>query len=124
VAGKGGDDFFTVVGRSFPHDGAEDFDEFVGLVVGHADGTGTDELGAVGLDDPAADAGTEVATEGFVDLGAEALVAEDEGDFLEKLVTIEPGLATSGWRNAAMMSSVSISSMGVGRADDSGVGVG
>jgi len=96
VAGKGGDDFFTVVGRSFPHDGAEDFDEFVGLVVGHADGTGTDELGAVGLDDPAADAGTEVATEGFVDLGAEALVAEDEGDFLEKLVTIEPGLATSG----------------------------
>jgi type I restriction enzyme M protein len=29
VAGEGGDDFFTVVGRAFPHDGAEDLDEFV-----------------------------------------------------------------------------------------------
>ena len=96
MAGQCGDDFFTVVGGAFPHDGAEDLDEFVGLVVGHADGTGTDKGGAVGLDDPAADGGSEVASEGFVDLGAEALVAEDEGDFLEKLVTIEPALATGG----------------------------
>ena len=96
VAGEGGDDFLTVIGCAFPHDGAEDLDEFVGLVVGHADGSGTDEVGTIRLDDPAADGGSEVASEGFVDLGAEPLVAEDEGDFLEKLVSIEPALATGG----------------------------
>jgi hypothetical protein len=53
-------------------------------------------LGPSGLDDPAADGGSEVAPEGLVDLGAEPLVAEDEGDFLEKLVSIEPAFATSG----------------------------
>src|SRR5208337_5138725 len=78
VAGEGGDDFFTVAARAFPHDGAEDFDEFVGLVVGHADSPGTDKAGTVGLDDPAPDSGSEVASEGFVDLRAEALVAEDK----------------------------------------------
>ena len=39
-----------------------------------------------------------MASECFIDLGAEAIVAEDEGDFLEKLVSIEPApaLATGG----------------------------
>src|SRR5271157_1719034 len=96
VAGEGGDDFFAVVARAFPHDGAEDFDEFVGLVVGHADGSSTDEVGTIRLDDPAADGGSQVAPERLVDLGAEALVAEDEGDFLEKLVSVEPSLTASG----------------------------
>ena len=53
-------------------------------------------LGPSGLDDLAADGGSEVAPEGLVDLGAEPLVAEDEGGFLEKFVSIEPAFATSG----------------------------
>ncbi|MBV8310688.1 MAG: hypothetical protein JO344_09910 [Planctomycetaceae bacterium] len=91
-----GDDFFTVVGRAFTHHGAEDLDEFVGFVVGHVDGPGTNEIGTLGLDDPAADGGSEVAPEGFVDLGSEPLVAKDEGDFLEKLVSIEPAPVPGG----------------------------
>ena len=47
VTREGGDNFFTVVDGAFPHDGAEDLDEFVGFVIGHADGPGTDMVGAV-----------------------------------------------------------------------------
>src|SRR5208337_1672951 len=78
VAGEREDDLLAVVSGARPHDGAEDLDEFVGLVVGHADGTCTDEVGAIGLDDPAADGGSELTPKNLVDLGAEPLVAEGE----------------------------------------------
>ena len=51
-------------------------------------------VGTVGLDDPAADRRPEVAAEGLVDLGAEALVTEDEGDLLQEFVTVQPAPAS------------------------------
>src|SRR4051812_32650307 len=74
VVGEGGDDLLSVVAGALAHHGAEDLQKLVGFVVGHHSGPGSDEGGAVRLDDAAADRRPEVATEDLLDLGAETLV--------------------------------------------------
>lgn len=96
ITSERGDYPLTLVLGALAHDVAEGLSQFLHVVVGHCGSAGANKFKAISLDDRAADGGSEVASEGFVDFGAEPLVSDDEGDFLEKLVTIEPSLATGG----------------------------
>ena len=124
VAGEGRDHLLTLVASTLAHHGAEGLSEFLQVVVGHRGRAGMDEVGTIGVDNAAADGGSKVAPEGLVDLGAEPLVAEDEGDFLEKLVAIEPALATGGLAERCQDVVGLNLADGAGRAGGSGVVVG
>src|SRR5207302_1379818 len=82
-AGDAVDDFFPLIVWPLAHDGSEDFPKLLQAVVGHRGGSSADEL-AVGFDDLAADRGSQVAAQSFLDLGAEALVAQDDRNFLQE----------------------------------------
>jgi hypothetical protein len=74
VAGQSVDDVLAFVDRALSHARAKRLAQLVEAVVGHRSRPSVDERGTVGFDDPSADRRPQVAAEGLVDFGAEALV--------------------------------------------------
>src|SRR5262245_16080576 len=92
--GDSGDYVSPVVAWPFAHDGGDEFSEFVQSIILHRRCAGADQLLALGLDNLAPDRRSQVATQGFLDLGAEALVAQDDRNEFQKLRAFHPAPAS------------------------------